>query len=460
MAQLIQVLLSFSVSNFRSFDGEQTFSLVAGSDNKEHWEHTAVIPDSDERALRGGILYGANGAGKSNLFKALALLKRVAGSANLGKNTRIPRDAFRFGSDASKPTVLDAQFIVTDRVYRYGVKLDDSQVLEEWLVRVVGDQEQTIYERKVGPAGDVQVELGSIEEGNDKFASLAKVGGLRNQSFLGTVFSTLEIKLVPPDLFRAWSWFESLLELVPPTPSLRDLTVKLARDPEFLRFAGQFLRDSSTGVAQLSVIENAITEEEYRATISKSGDRTAEIEVGPFSVHGLPNGEVVAVKRGAHEPHYFKLQVQGSHATDAGEAVTLDLKEESDGTRRLLELIPVLHTLKDKSRVFFIDEVDRSLHPILVRHFLEYFLGSCRGEYRQLIMTTHESSLLDLDLLRRDEIWFAEKDSRGATSLYPLIDFKERSRVEVRKHYLQGRFGAVPFLGGAKRLIDEESLPA
>jgi AAA15 family ATPase/GTPase len=109
--------------------------------------------------------------------------------------------------------------------------------------------------------------------------------------------------------------------------------------------------------------------------------------------------------------------------------------------------------------VFVIDEIDRSLHPMLVRTFLESFLKLCEGEQRQIIVTTHESSLLDQDLLRRDEIWFAEKDSSSATRLYSLTDFKVRNDLELRKHYLQGRFGAVPFFGGIERLVEGHDEP-
>jgi len=135
--------------------------------------------------------------------------------------------------------------------------------------------------------------------------------------------------------------------------------------------------------------------------------------------------------------------------------VPLELSQESDGTQRLLQLIPALHHLRTSSAVYFIDEIDRSLHPMLVRAFLESFLKSGGGQ-GQIIVTTHESSLLDQDLLRRDEIWFAEKDYSGATKLYSLIDFKVRNDLEIRKHYLQGRFGAVPFLGSIDRLVEEQ----
>jgi uncharacterized protein len=115
--------------------------------------------------------------------------------------------------------------------------------------------------------------------------------------------------------------------------------------------------------------------------------------------------------------------------------------------------MPALHPTAFTGTVHVIDEIDRSLHPILVKEFLEFFLKSSPGEYRQVIVTTHESNLLDQDLLRRDEIWFAEKDSTGATRLYSLLDFKVRNDLEIRKHYLQGRFGAIPFLGNIESLL-------
>ena len=194
------MLLSFSVSNFRSFDGEQTFSLVASNRLSTSPErHTVAIPNSDDRALRTGVLYGANGAGKSNLFKALRLLKTIAISTR-NKDARIRREAFRFRTGPEKPTVLDLQFLVNDQVYRYGVKLDDTQVLEEWLARVSRGNEHVLYERKIGSKGDVQVELGKIPDADGKFKALALIGGPRNQSFLETVFSTLEFSSVPAEI--------------------------------------------------------------------------------------------------------------------------------------------------------------------------------------------------------------------------------------------------------------------
>jgi len=132
-----------------------------------------------------------------------------------------------------------------------------------------------------------------------------------------------------------------------------------------------------------------------------------------------------------------------------GQLVEFSIDEESEGTQRLINLIPALFILKkNPEKVIFLDELDRRLHPLLSRKFLEFFL-QCKIEQskNQLIFTTHDTNLLDLDLLRRDEIWFVEKNNQGASQLYSLAEFKIRSDLKVEKGYLNGRFGAIPFFG-------------
>lgn len=450
------MLVSFSVSNFRSFDGEQTFSLVASKRlSSAHEGHTATIPNSDDRVLRTGVIYGANGAGKSNLFKALRLLKTIA-TTTRNKEAPIRREAFRLRAGPAKPTILDLQFIVNNELYRYGVKLDDSQVLEEWLARISHGTEHVVYERMAGPNGEARVQLGKASTANDKFKALALIGGPRNQSFLETAYSTLEFSDIPPEIVAVYYWFLVFLHLISPQQSDRNLSRILATDPKLLDFASQFLKSSSTGIDHLAVISTPLTEEEFESLVDDElmPDRLSIAE-GESCEQPLSGGDVIRVQRESGL-RYSRLKVEAAHLTESGDVAPLDLHQESDGTRRLLQLIPALHTLRQREGIYFIDEVDRSLHPMLVRNFLEFFLNSCEDGHRQLIMTTHESSLLDQDLLRRDEIWFAEKDTAGATSLYSLLDFKVRNDLEIRKHYLQGRFGAVPFLGDARRLMEEE----
>ena len=133
-----------------------------------------------------------------------------------------------------------------------------------------------------------------------------------------------------------------------------------------------------------------------------------------------------------------------------GNLIDFEPEEQSDGTRRLLDLIPAIHYVSNKPAVFFIDEIDRSLHPTMVKELLRYFMEHpAKG---QLIFTTHESNLLDLEIFRQDEIWLTEKNKLGATTIYSLSDFKPRYDLDIRKGYLAGRFGAIPFLGNLNDL--------
>lgn len=454
------MIVSFSVSNFRSFSSEETFSLVASNRLSGHDEHAVPIPDSSERVLRTAVLYGANGAGKSNLFKALLFLKNLA--LNTQRKSRgTGREVFRFGGQANEPSSFDLQFIAQDKLYRFGVKVDDQRIVQEWLVRVVGGRERTLYERVTNEHGEVTIDATGILDAGAKLRLLANVGGPQNQSFLATLRATLDDPLeFGNELLVILSWFNRSLRLVGPKQPIGSLGRVLTKNSDLLKFASEFLKSSSTGVDHLTVLKKQLSEDELRSVFSESRlagflGSVAEGGTGLFPFLG----DQLLIER-IEGDRFYRLRVQAAHEGQAGDLVPLELNEESDGTQRLLYLIPALHHLRKGSAVYFIDEIDRSLHPMLVRNFLEFFLKSCVGSQRQLIMTTHESSLLDQDLLRRDEIWFAEKDTGGATHLYSLMDFKVRNDLEIRKHYLQGRFGAVPFLGDPARLPVEKDQPA
>jgi AAA15 family ATPase/GTPase len=453
------MIISFSVSNFRSFSSEETFSLVASNRlSGSHDSHTLPIPGSREKVLRTAVLYGANGAGKSNLFKALQYLKSVALRPR-EKNSGTGREVFRFNGRADEPSSFDLQFVAEDKLYRFGFKVNDHRIIEEWLVRVDGGREKTLYERVTDESGKVTIELQDDKNAGEKLRALATVGGPQNQSFLATISVLLDSADYSDELGSILSWFEDSLKLIGPSTRFHSLGRLLVYNSSFNQFAGDFLRSSSTGVDHLEVQKSEITEDELRGLIpedmvsqvlkdvSENDDNVAIVRMG--------EGKELLVE-GGKENHFYLIRIQAAHEHLSGKAISLELSEESDGTRRLLNLMPALHHLKTRSAVYFIDEIDRSLHPILVWKFLDFFLKSCVDGHRQIIVTTHESNLLDLDLLRRDEIWFAEKNQESATRLYSLADFRVRKDLEVRKHYLQGRFGAVPFLGDLDRLLEKQ----
>lgn len=454
------MIVSFSVSNFRSFLTEQTFSLVASKRlSGKHDDHLVPIPDSDEMVLRTAVLYGANGAGKSNLFKALRYVREVALRPRK-RNAGTGRQSFAFGADGGEPSSFDLQFISQGKLYRFGFKVDDDRVIEEWLIQVSGNRERIIYERVTDSEGEVRIEMPGIARAKTKLAAMATVGGPANQSFLATVQATLETADTDAEFGAILHWFDNELILIGPDESLASMGQVFTEDAELLAFAGAFLKNASTGVDHLTLAKSEVTEDELRGLLPEEfltelrNDLRKKKQGGVVVQLGEGNELLIERKEGEQ---FYRMRIEAAHKHRDGSVVPLALTEESDGTRRLLHLIPALHHSRSRSAAYFIDEIDRSLHPILVRNFLASFLRTCAMGARQVIVTTHESNLLDQDLLRRDEIWFAEKDAAAATHLYSLMDFKVRNDLEIRKHYLQGRFGAVPFFGNLDGLLAERA---
>lgn len=452
------MIVSFSVGNFRSFLSEETFSLVASQRlSGKHDDHAIPIPGSKEKVLKTAVLYGANGAGKSNLFKALRYVKTIALKPRK-KQGGTGRQAFQFGDSTDVPSSFDLQFVTEGKLYRFGFKVNDQQIIEEWLVQVIGGREKLLYERVTDETGKVAVDAPGLSNAGDKLSALVTIGGPQNQSFLATVRTTLDVLDYGDELRGVLAWFDDNLILIGPDESFAPLGRWLAMDAELLRFAGDFLKSSSTGVDHLNVVKQELTEQALRDLLpsdvaAKLLDDNSE---NVTEMRGFKDGSELLIER-TDENRFYRTHIQTAHRDQAGRVFPLELKHESDGTRRLLNLLPALHHLRASNAVYFIDEIDRSMHPMLAWKFLEYFLKSCDDGQRQIIVTTHESNLLDLDLLRRDEIWFVEKDSQSSTRLYSLADFKVRNDLEIRKHYLQGRFGAVPFLGNLDHLLSEKS---
>src|SRR5580698_8061119 len=162
------MIVSFSIENFRSFRSEQTLSLVASNRHSgSHDTHAVAIPNADERVLKTAVLYGANGAGKSNVFKALKYLRSIAVYPR-AKNSGTGRDVFRFADTGIDPSVFDLQFIVDEQLYRFGCKLDNDRVAEEWLVKCVGGREKMLYERVTTESGEVRIESAVFKSISEK----------------------------------------------------------------------------------------------------------------------------------------------------------------------------------------------------------------------------------------------------------------------------------------------------
>jgi hypothetical protein len=177
-----------------------------------------------------------------------------------------------------------------------------------------------------------------------------------------------------------------------------------------------------------------------------------DIEDSPQKMIALKNSrngdDIILVKE---DEQVLVKQLKLEHTGKEGIIASFNLDEESDGTVRLLDFIPVFDSVVSKNKVFVIDEIERSIHPLLIKALVEKF-SQDKQSNGQLIFTTHESSLLDQSIFRPDEIWFVEKDQNGCTDIYPLSDFKEHNITDIRKGYLNGRYGSIPFLANLKDL--------
>ena len=424
-----------------------------------HAGHCSPVPGSEHQTLPLAILYGANGSGKSNLVKAIQFAAQLI-LAGTGPREKIPRQPFLLDRETqAKPSGFEFRILADGRVFSYGFTLTETEIATEWLSVLAGEQEEPLFERQTDPGGTALIEIGAAlknpEAGAEKIIALAEVGVRRNQLFLAGIRESVDAANFGGLIRPAAQWFEQQLVIVFPETRFAGLADLLAKNPAFSEFAGKFLSEASTGVRQLKV-ETVEAQIDGGAgfpssLLSNLIERTATGGTVAFQAQG---GKEVLLEKG--EGSQVRLRtIQAEHATGGGDQIALPFEEESDGTRRLTHLLPALFHLQNQPKVYVIDELDRSLHPLLSKKFLEFFLWSCNRHPSQLILTTHESNLLDLDLLRRDEIWFAEKGAEGSTSLYSLSDFQVRQDLKIQKGYLQGRFGAIPFLGNLEQLFRE-----
>jgi uncharacterized protein len=443
------MLIQFTIENFLSFKDEATFSMAAGAD-QQHPDHLSQSGGISVLSL--AAIYGANGAGKSNLIKAIGFAKELITGGTRG-NKRIAITPFRLGSDERKPSKFEFIFTYRGNQYSYGFKLDREQVFEEWLhVMPEGKKKEVMYfERITSSEKETKIDYGpSLKTRSAKrrqFLDFVAEGTRPNQLFLTEAIDRNVEELAP-----VMDWFSFVLTVLPSELRYGDLDLDLLHDKSFNEFMNEFLLHSGTGV-------NSIITEEVDLELDSLPEEIAAAQDNGFDEMAQDHLQGKSLFSKEIEDQSKVIHLKTRHRTDAGQFVDLGMDEESDGTQRLINLAPILFILKQDSEiVLLIDELDRQLHPLLSRHFLETAIR-CKNPQNQLIVTTHDTNLLDLDLFRRDEIWFVEKTRQGSSSLYSLADFKVRPDLKIEKGYLNGRFGAIPFFGDPERLGWVQSSP-
>ena len=439
------MLIRFAVENFLSFREMTELSMIAGRVQK-HSNH--VIKCQNKRVLKGAYIFGANASGKSNLIRAVDFARNIV---ILGLNsTNCSKKYFRVDSSyQNKPGVFQFDLFSGHYFYSYGFAISylDQAIEEEWLYRIDDNKEFCIFLRSRTSDGqfyvssDLNFQDKVQKERFDVYKSDIIAPKMRNTLFLSDVAQRSPDNKPDFQAFRdVMKWFHKLVIIFPET-KYGGFTELLDNDDQRTRLEN-LLSYFDTGIQ--SVFKKEV---DFDKTFSYVPEKILD------QVKANLNQRLTKSTRGALVQHEFSLvevkQRDGKLlayevVSDHGNQNDLfDFNDESDGTRRLFDLIPVYqHVLKNY--VVLIDELDRSLHTKAVQEFINYFYKLSTDISTQLIVTTHDSNIMDLDFLRQDEIWFIERQSDHSSTLYSLNKFKARFDKKVEKDYLLGRYGAIP----------------
>lgn len=455
------MLMRFSISNYMSF-GYKTddrgevipteYHLFAGQ-SEQHKDR--IINYENRKVLKFSSIYGANASGKTNLIKAIDTGKEIV--LNTMENSDY-KDKFcrNRKENAKKPTLFEYEFTLKNRCFAYGftVNLQEGKVISEWLYELTSKTEDVIFERVVeSNQYYFDEQFFHKKENSNQFQFFIEDANRIHTTLLLHEISRRKIADEDFVIFQnIYQWFKNQLIIIYPETKIGASYLRFDNDDEKLV---NILKYLDTGITDYSMkkINEKIFKEYFSDDILAEKFLKRPDSNRRKHMKGILNlgGTLFELEyKDIDKPEISKLMFQ--HGSDE---YSYEYGEESDGTQRLIDLLDVILN-DDNDKVFVIDELDRSLHPQMTIKFVETFLKFTKGKNTQLIITTHESNLMDLNLLRRDEIWFAEKEKDNSTSLYTLEKFKIRYDKVVSKNYLAGRYGAVPVFKDFEYVWKEE----
>lgn len=426
------MLIKFTLENWLSFRNPVSFSMIA-SQERQHGERVPRIPKYNTRILPIAAIYGGNASGKTNLFKALHFVKKfvVKGAQ---PESPIPVEPFRLDTEAEEiPTRFTFELLINDIIYEFSFAVTRQAVLEEKLVRISSNNEKIFYHRK-----NNKPNFNSSLEKN-QFLRFAFDGTRDNQLFL-----TNSVSQKVDDFKPVFDWFNNTLNLVAPDARFGPFGQFLDERHHLSSMMKTILPQLDTGIAHLGgdkINKENIPIPKFLLTElleDIKGSSPVYLQIGP--------DESYVVTRKNADLTVQKLVTY--HTKSDGTEAKFDMKQESDGSKRVINLLPAFLELSTEGskKVYIIDELDRSLHTMLTRRLLEEYLANCSNESRaQLIFTTHDVLLMDQQLLRRDEMWVSERDTNGVSNVFSFSEYKDvRYDKDIQKSYLQGRLGGIP----------------
>lgn len=421
------MLLSFRLANFKSFRDEQTFSFVRGSYASPVDEGSSKLAERpwDPRVGTIAGLYGSNASGKSNALKALIFMRTAVKESfqNWSASSPIPIDPFKLDPDyKDQPSLFEVSFVIARVRYQYGFRVTSKEVVGEWLYAYPSNRRQIWFERDI--SADEQYYFGKSFTGRNRvIADLTRPNSL----FLSAAVANNHQRVEMVD-----HWFRTHLTTVSPDdrPARTQYTARLSERPERWKQVTELMQFADLGICSARVRKEETTESE-RARLQRilSSEELVQEFIGRTS----------------------RVIEFGHSASRATEPIYFPIEAESLGTQVWFSLVgPVIKAINNGDTLL-VDELDASLHSHLTAEILRMFESRSKNpKQAQLVFTSHDTTLLGSMLgdkeLRRDQVWFTEKKSDGASVLYPLTDFAPRKAENLERGYLQGRYGAVPYL--------------
>ena len=436
------MLIRFAVENYNSFKERQIFSMVAGKQTR-HPSHCVTV--NGKRLLKSSFFFGANASGKSNFVRALDFMRRVTliGVKAIRYNDRF----FRIDSKyKEKPGIFQIDFIVENIVFSYGFAINylTREFCTEWLYRLDSSGKETcIFDRKQGETIITGLQLNKIS----KLRFNIYCEDLKADELLLYEIGNkkLDKDSALYDFIVAYEWFKNLIVVYPDshTHNKNDFFLNPTFDTDSMI---DMLRAFDTGIEKITKgkqpaekafsflpeqVKNDILDDiEQTMKDNLQNQARCKIEIGNYQFEiSIENGEIFAEKIMLNHGNPKEL---------------FELSDESDGTKRLFDLIP-LYEFGQKGKIIVIDELDRSFHSKLTVEYIKRFFEITKEHSCQLICTTHDLNLMDLQILRQDEIWFVERESDHSTRIYSLSDYKQRFDKNILNDYLIGRYGAIPY---------------
>lgn len=455
------MLIRFNVSNFLSFSSvkdpetgayvSNEFSMIPGK-VRSKMDHIYENPKQD--VLKFAAIYGANASGKSNIIKAISFMRKTVLKGNLPTHSS-EKYTKTDPENRNRASYFSLEILLDSRCYQYGfeVNLQTGQFVSEWLYELGKESEKCLFEKEEGNTYKFESELKNITNlkiyADDIADNSILFLSLMNQNKTGFYQKNPNAKV----LSNVFSWFKYNLDINFPERPISDFSYLINKEavPDVAKLLSAF----GTGVENIDVQEIDIDKlyssipPDIKKDILQGFDKIIKDENLSEKTKSIEN-EVIAGFLLRSRKNFFTVEINKNNNLTAKEfkfihkdnSLSFDFSEESDGTIRLFDLIETL--ISNKNKTYIIDELDRCLHPCLTYKFVETFLSYAKERNVQLIVTSHESRLLDFDLLRRDEVWFVEKNPYGESSIYSLEEYNVRFDQKVDKAYLEGRYGGVP----------------